>query len=161
VTGWTGSTDFPAVAAYQAMSGGGGRDAFVAKLNPARSALIFSTYLGGAGIDSGNGIAIDGSGVYVTGSTTSANFPVANPFQSVLTGGQDAFVTKLNAAGSTIVYSTYLGGWTDARGSSIAVDSSGFAYVAGTTNSENFPVAGNPNPLQRSFGGGTDAFVNS
>jgi hypothetical protein len=158
VTGWTSSMNFPVVAAAQP-GPGGGRDAFVAKLNPAGSALIFSTYLGGVGTDSGNGIAIDGSGVYVTGSTTSTNFPVANPVQAALSGGQDGFVTKLNAAGNIIVYSTYLGGLLDDRGSSIAVDSSGSAYVAGNTNSSNFPVAGNPNPLQVSYGGGTDAFV--
>jgi hypothetical protein len=158
VTGWTGSANFPIVAAAQPGSGGG-RDAFVAKLSPAGSALIFSTYLGGTGADSGNGIAIDSSGVYVTGSTTSANFPVANPVQATLAGGQDGFVTKLNGPGSTIVYSTYLGGSLDDRGSSIAVDSSGFAYVAGNTNSANFPVTGNPGPVQASFGGATDAFV--
>ena len=158
VTGWTNSINFPVVANAQA-GPGGGRDAFVAKLNPAGSGLMFSTYLGGVGTDSGNGIAIDSSGVYVTGSTTSANFPVANPVQPTLAGGQDAFVTKLNAAGDTIVYSTYLGGSLDDRGSSIAVDSSGFVYVAGNTNSTNFPVAGSPNPMQVSNGGGTDAFV--
>jgi hypothetical protein len=156
VTGWTGSTNFPIVAGAQPSSGGG-RDAFVAKLNSTGSALIFSTYLGGTGTDSGNGIAIDSSGVYVTGSTTSANFPVANPVQAALAGGQDAFVTKLSATGSTIVYSTYLGGLLDDRGSSITVDSSGSAYVAGNTNSTNFPVAGNP--VQASYGGATDAFV--
>ena len=140
VTGYTSSPNFPTVAAFQP-SFGGGRDAFIAKLNPAGNALVFSTFLGGSGLDSGNGIAIDGSGVYVTGSTTSANFLVAAPFQATLGGGVDGFVTKLNAAGNGVIYSTYLGGSLDDRGSSIAVDSSGSAYVAGNTSSTNFPIA--------------------
>jgi hypothetical protein len=162
VTGYTSSTNFPVVSAFQPSAGGGARDAFVVKLNPAGSALVFSTYLGGTGIDIGNGIAIDGSGVYVTGSTTSANFPTSGPFQSALAGGQDVFVTKLNPAGSGIVYSTYLGGSLDDRGSSITVDSSGSAYVAGNTSSTNFPLAAafpNPNPVQATIGGAPDAFV--
>jgi hypothetical protein len=156
VTGYTGSTNFPVVSAFQPNAGGGGRDAFVAKLSPAGSALAFSTYLGGSGSDSGNGIAVDGSGIYVTGSTTSTNFPVAGAFQSALGGGQDGFVTKLNAAGSAIVYSTYLGGSLDDRGSSIAVDSTGAAYIAGTTSSTNFPIAA---ALQSTNGGAPDGFV--
>ena len=155
VTGYTSSPNFPTVAAFQP-SFGGGRDAFIAKLNPAGNALVFSTFLGGSGIDSGNGIAIDGSGVYVTGSTTSTNFLVAAPFQATLGGGVDGFVTKLNAAGNGVIYSTYLGGSLDDRGSSIAVDSSGSAYVAGNTSSTNFPIA---SALQPSNGGATDAFV--
>jgi len=155
VTGYTSSPNFPTVAAFQP-SFGGGRDAFVAKLNPAGNALVFSTFLGGSGLDSGNGIAIDGSGVYVTGSTTSANFLVADAFQATLGGGQDGFVTKLNAAGNGVVYSTYLGGSLDDRGSSIAIDSSGAAYVAGNTSSTDFPTA---SAMQPSYGGATDAFV--
>jgi len=155
VTGYTSSPNFPTVSAFQ-LSSGGGRDAFVAKLNPAGNALIFSTYLGGSGSDSGNGIAIDASGVYITGSTTSANFPLSGPVQATLGGGQDGFVTKLIAAGNGIAYSTYLGGSLDDRGSSIAVDSSGAAYVAGNTSSFNFPMV---SPLQPSIGGATDAFV--
>ena len=87
-------------------------DAFVTKLNAAGSALVYSTYLGGSGDDDGNGIAVDSSGnAYVTGYTDSTNFPTANAFQAAFGGGSgDAFVTKLNAAGSALVYSTYLGG---------------------------------------------------
>ena len=156
VTGWTGSTNFPVAGAVQATSGGGGRDAFVAKLNPTGTGLVYSTYLGGSGSDSGNGIAIDASGTYVTGSTTSNNFPVVNAFQSLLAGGQDGFVTKLNSTGSVISYSTYLGGSLDDRGSSIAVDSSGAVYIAGNTNSTNFPII---NAVQSTNGGAPDAFV--
>ena len=156
VTGWTGSTDFPLAAALQSTIGGS-RDAFVAKLNSTGSALIYSTYLGGVGTDSGNGIAIDAGGAaYVTGATTSTNFPVLGAFQAALAGQQDGFVTKLNAAGSAIVYSTYLGGALDDRGSSIAVDSAGAAYIAGNTNSTNFPTV---SALQTSNSGSTDAFV--
>jgi len=117
VTGWTGSNDFPLTAAAQG-SLGGGRDAFVSKLNSSGTALLYSTYLGGSGTDSGNGIAIDAGGAaYITGSTTSSNFPVVGAYQGTLGGQQDGFVTKLNAAGSGIVYSTYLGGALDDRGS--------------------------------------------
>jgi Beta-propeller repeat. len=100
VTGYTASTNFPLVAAVQTFFGGV-RDAFVVKLNSTGSALLYSTYLGGSGTDSGNGIAIDAGGAcYITGSTTSTDFPSVGAFQSANGGGSDAFVTKLNAAGS-------------------------------------------------------------
>src|SRR5712691_11698552 len=130
--------------------------------------LVYSTYLGGSGFDSGWGIAVDGSGnVYVTGSAQSTNFPTANPLQPSFGGGTfqidgDAFVTKINAAGSARVYSTYLGGGGGDDGDGIAVDGSGYAYVTGTTSSTNFHTV---NPLQASNAGGTftgtfgDAFV--
>jgi hypothetical protein len=133
-------------------------NAFVAELNASGSALVYSTYLGGGGRDVGSGIAVDGSGnAYVTGSTTSFNFPTANPLQPANGGGPDAFVAKLNAGGSALVYSTYLGGSGDDGGSGIAVDGAGNAYVTGATTSTNFPTA---NPLQPTYGGGYfDAFV--
>src|SRR5205085_8804625 len=97
---------------------------------------------------------------YVTGSTTSTNFPTANPLQPSNGGGSDAFVTKINGAGSILVYSTYLGGNGDDNGGGIAVDTDGNAYVTGSTVSRNFPIA---HPLQPSYGGGDaffgDAFV--
>ena len=162
VTGWTGSGNFPLASPAQSKLNGS-RNAFVAKLNSTGSALVYSTYLGGSGSDSGNGIALDGSNAaYVTGSTTSADFPLVGPFQATPGGATDAFVTKLSASGSTIVYSTYLGGSGDERGSSIAVDSSGEAFITGNTSSTNFPLASqypNPSPLQAANGGGTDAFV--
>ena len=113
VTGSTTSTNFPTASPLQAVFGGGMLlgDAFVAKLNPAGSALVYSTYLGGSGDDFGQGIAVDSSGnAYVTGSTYSTDFPTANPLQAVFGGGIDAFVAKLNPTGSALVYSTYLGG---------------------------------------------------
>jgi hypothetical protein len=147
VTGETGSTDFPTVNPLQA-SLAGGSDAFVTKLNPAGSALVYSTYLGGSDDDQGNGIAVDSSGsAYVTGETGSTDFPTVNPLQASLAGGSDAFVTKLNPAGSALVYSTYLGGSDDDQGNGIAVDSSGSAHVTGSTQSTDFPTV---NPLQAS-----------
>ena len=114
------------------------------KLNASGTALVYCTYLGGNGNDLiGNGIAVDGSGnAYVTGGTTSTNFPTtAGAFQTSLGGCQyNAFVTKLNAGGTALVYSTYLGGNNYDDGTGIAVDGSGNAYVTGYTSSTNFPT---------------------
>jgi plastocyanin len=158
VTGDTVSTNFPTTNPLQATHGGGTSDAFVAKVNAAGSALVYSTYLGGSGGDQGQGIAVDASGsAYVTGLTSSTNFPTANPLQAANGGANDAFVAKLNTAGSALVYSTYLGGSGDDFGDGIAVDALGNAYVTGLTGSTNFPTA---NPLQATHGGGIyDAFV--
>ncbi|MBI1743495.1 SBBP repeat-containing protein [Candidatus Acetothermia bacterium] len=112
--------------------------------------LVYSTYLGGNGSDIGNAITVDSQGnAYITGATTSTNFPTLNPLQSS-SGG--VFVTKLDATGSTLMYSTYLGGNGGSNpGNGIAVDSQGNVYITGATNSTNFPTV---NPLQSSFGGG-------
>ena len=138
---------------------GGIYDAFVTVVNSTGNGLIYSTFLGGTQIDLGFGIAVDGSGnAYVTGSTQSlaTSFPLHNPLQGTFKGTQDAFVTEINAAGSALVYSTYLGGSTTQTGTGIAVDSSGNAYVTGETNSSDFPTSG---ATQTTIGGGTDAFV--
>lgn len=168
VTGWTFSANFPTVNAFQGTKGNlFTDDAFVAKLSPAGSALVYSTYLGGSDNDHGNDIAVDSAGnAYVTGFTESDDFPTANALQSTFGGreceGGDAFVTKINAAGSALVYSTYLGGTRDEDGRSIAVDSAGNAYVTGSTDSTNFPTV---NAFQSTYGGGEgcdlggDAFV--
>ena len=158
VTGRTASTNLPTASPLQATNGGGGYyDAFVAKLNAAGSALVYSTYLGGSDNDIGHGIAVDSSGnVYVAGYATSTNFPTASPLQAANAGGADTFVAKLNAAGSALVYSTYLGGSGEEYGYGIAVDPAGNAYITGDTYSANFPVA---NALQPVFGGGRDAFI--
>jgi hypothetical protein len=153
VTGGTQSTDFPVVNPLQATLNGA-NNAFVAKLNPGGSALVYSTYLGGSGNpgNSASGIAVDSSGnAYVTGYTYSTDFPTVNPLQANYAGGSDAFVAKLNAAGSALVYSTYLGGSEQDEGNGIAVDSSGNAYVTGTTQSLNFPTV---NAVQPTYGGG-------
>jgi Beta-propeller repeat/Cep192 domain 4/HYDIN/CFA65/VesB-like, Ig-like domain len=174
VTGYTVSTDFPTTNAFQSAYGGGNcgtagtpcYDAFVAKLNAAGSALVYSTYLGGKGNDIASGISVDSLGAaYVVGSTSSTNFPVtASPLQSSYGGGvYNAFVTKLNPAGNTAAYSTYLGGSGEDHGAAIAVDAAGDAFVTGYTISTNFPTKV---PLQSSLAGGTcgttpcfDAFI--
>jgi hypothetical protein len=163
VTGHTSSPDFPTTpGAYQTTGQVG---AFVTKLNVTGSALVYSTRLVGADdFTIGLGIAVDGSGnAYVTGHTESASFPTVNAFQTALLGSGDAFVTKFNATGSALLYSTFLGGSNgdeDGRGTDecgIAVDGSGTAYVTGFTSANNFPTK---NAFQATFGGpGTDAFV--
>ncbi|MEG4960200.1 DUF7948 domain-containing protein, partial [Microcoleus sp. K4-C2] len=158
VVGITSSTNFPTAVPIQATNGGGANDAFVSLLVPSGSSFLYSTYLGGSGDDNGHRITVDSANnVYVTGDTTSTNFPTKNAIQSVSGGGKDAFVTKINASGSALVDSTYLGGSGDDYGNGIAVDTAGGIYVAGGTNSTNLPIA---NPLQAANGGGdSDAFI--
>lgn len=142
VTGNTFSTNFPLMNAFQSVkSGSFEADAFVTKLN-SNGALSYSTYLGGNGTDSGFGIAADSAGAaYVTGVTTSTDFPTANPIQSTNGGSAgDAFVTKLGASGSSLTYSTYLGGANTDSGRGIALDSGGNAYITGITGSTDFPI---------------------
>ena len=110
IVGTTFSTNFPTANPFQSAKGAQ-QDAFVAKINPAGTAWVYSTYLGGNNVDEGNGIAVDATGnAYVTGYTASTNFPLHSPFRGSNTASVDAFVTKLNPAGSALVYSTYLGG---------------------------------------------------
>lgn len=162
VTGYTSSSNFPTLNAYQTANKGT-QNAFVTKLSSSGT-LIYSTYLGGSGSDDAAAIAVDSAGnAYITGGTTSTNFPTASPVQAVSGGNQDAFITKLNPSGNALVYSTYLGGSGGASGSpeqgtAVAVDATGAAYVAGVTNSTNFPVTSGV--LQPAYdGGGSDAFV--
>jgi hypothetical protein len=161
VTGNTGSPDFPTVNALQPTLGGSGAlNAFVAKLSADGSALVYSTYLGGSGTDSGNGIAVDAAGnAYVAGQTSSSDFPTANPLQPTLrsVSGYDAFLAELSADGSALIFSTYLGGsGNDYAQHGIAVDAAGNAYVTGATSSPDFPTA---NPMQSSLHGVQNAFV--
>ena len=165
VTGRTSSTDFPTVNPYQqscsVCSPENLYTAFVTKVGPSGSSLLYSTYLGGSAGDQGNGIALDASGnAYVTGFTNSNDFPVVDPIETKPTGGvtgQDAFITKLDSLGSTLLYSTYLGGNEPDSGQGITVDGSGNAYVTGWTQSSDFPVA---SPIQSIYNGGAyDAFV--
>ncbi len=233
VTGYTNSTDFPTTSgAFQRSYGGGFFDAFIAKINAAGTALVYSTYFGGNSWDTGFAIAVDSSGnAYLTGQTSSSNLPGASsssigptlpccasnayvaklnsagtslvystylsdnstssgdvgagiavdssgnayvtgeafgpnligasssPIQSTLKGSQDAFLVKLNAAGTAVVYSTYLGGSGADTGRAIAVDSSGNTYMGGTTWSTDFPGVSS-STIQPVFGGGdADAFV--
>jgi hypothetical protein len=160
VTGFAGSTNFPATpGAFQTVSGGI-YNAFVTKVSPAGTALVYSTYLGGNLADQGRGIAVDSAGsAYVTGMTSSPNFPVsAGVFQTTYGGDiYDAFVTKLDPTGTGLVYSTYLGGSGVDQSFGIAVDGGGTAYVAGTTSSTDFRAT--PGAFQTASGGGFDAFV--
>ena len=155
LTGGTGgSTTFPTTAgAYQSVAPSGGRndDAFVTKLNSVGTALLYSTYLGGATSDDvGSGIAVDTSGnAFVVGATFSTDFPTTPSAAQASAGGNgDSFMTKLNATGSALAYSTYLGGAAFNptpfsgfdTGNGVAVDSTGHAYVAGCTESATFPT---------------------
>jgi hypothetical protein len=160
VTGFTDSTNFPMTnALYPKINGKIDRklnvfpgDAFVAELDSSGSNLVYSTYLGGSGLDSGNGIAVDSSdNAYVTGTTASTNFPVVNPlaFQLAgstnltldrLAGTNSAFVTEIASNGAAVLFSTYLGGNKFDAGEGIAVDADGYVYVTGFTSSTNFPA---------------------
>src|SRR5262249_28191693 len=161
----TGEGSFAALAAlgpFQNLGGSGANDVFVIKLNAAGAALVYSTLFGGNYKDEATAIAVDSTGnAYVTGSTTSTNFPTTpgafrRTNQDPLRG--QAFVTKLNASGTGMVYSTLLGGSSGAVASGIAVDTSGYAYVAGSTSSTDFPAT--PGAFQRIYGGGqSDVFV--
>ncbi len=154
VTGYTDSPDFPTLNPYQTNQGG--TDVFVTKLSSSGNSLVYSTYLGGIDSDIGKSIAVDASGsAYVTGYTTSTDFPTLNPYQATKQGAEDVFVTKLSSSGSSLLYSTYLGGSNYDGGSGIAVDGSGSAYVTGYTSSSNFPTL---NPYQ-TYQGGYDLFV--
>ncbi len=148
VAGSTISVDFPTQNALQSANGGG-YDAFITKLSPSGTALVYSTYLGGSA-DENNpflsdvntaGIAVDSVGnAYVAGYTPSNDFPTQNPFQAKNHGFINAFVSKLNASGSALIYSTYLGGHGDDFGHAIAVDNAGNTYVTGSANSSDFPT---------------------
>jgi hypothetical protein len=161
VTGFTNGT-LTTVNALQPVVGGSA-DAFVAKINPAGSAFIYATYLGGSAADYGTSIAVDSGGnAYVAGETVSADFPTHAPFQASYlsnSAGGNAFVAKLNATGSALVYSTYLGGSVYEIANAIALDASGDAYVAGQTSSTDFPTK---NPVQAtnlSGSGGSNGFI--
>jgi hypothetical protein len=159
VTGYSSSTNFPiVVGAFQASYGGGFNDAFVTKLNPTGTGLVYSTFLGGIGDDTASSIAVDPLGnAYICGETNSSNFPVSNALQGANAGGQDAFVAKLNATASALTFSTYLGGSFNDLANSIAIDSSQNVYVAGVTSSFDFPVF--PTAFQSAIGGLFNAFV--
>jgi len=157
VVGYTDSANFPTRSPIYANAGGQG-DAFVAKLTPAGDNLAFSTYLGGSLMDSATAVALDSScNVYVTGATLSANFPVTGgAFQTVNQGSYDAFVSKINSQGTSVLYSTYVGGEGSDQSSSIAVGADGTAYIAGFTYSYHFPLQ---NPVAASAHGGQEAFA--
>jgi hypothetical protein len=158
VTGRTDSTDFPTADPFQPNRSGGSSDAFVTKFNHMLNGLVFSTYLGGGGWDYGSGIAVDSWGnAYVTGNTSSADFPTANPLQLRLAGQADAFVAVLNRSGSALTFSTYHGGSADDSGRAVAAHPNGtHVYATGRTLSIDFPTA---NPRYAATAGSLDAFV--
>ncbi|HEX8150790.1 MAG TPA: SBBP repeat-containing protein [Pyrinomonadaceae bacterium] len=152
--------DLPATPGAFQTTRRGFTDVFVAKLDPAGSSLSYLTYLGGtgqAGIDGlndfGSSIAVDASGnAYVTGVTETTDFPVTpGAFQPASGGANDGFVTKLNASGSALVYSTYLGGDNTEWSRSVALDAAGAAYVVGGTSSTDFPVKNALQPAKKGF----------
>lgn len=165
ITGFTTSPGFPTAGAIQP-NFGGVEDAFITKINAAGSALVYSTFLGGDRAEEARAIAIDPLGnAYITGYTFSLNFPTANALQRLYGGNVDAFVTKINATGSALIYSTFLGGnGSENTGlvaditpvGGIAVDNFGNAYVTGKTESENFPVV---RAIQSTLRGDNDAFI--
>ena len=160
VVGSTSSANFPTTASAFQTTFGGNSDAFVSKLDPSGSKLLFSSYLGGSDIDYGLALALDPSGnVFVTGSTQSTDFPTVKPVQSGNAGNGDAFVAEIDTnlpQTQQLVYSTYLGGSSADSGQGIAVDSGDNAYVTGFTFSTNFPVY---NAYQTSNAGSVDAFI--
>jgi hypothetical protein len=176
VTGQTFDTDFPDTSGFAQPKTNGAAgipNAFIAKFNPGGTTLIYSTYLGGNGDGSGDGdggtsIAVDASGnAYVSGTTTSRNFPVVNPYlaNNPSTSGSTPFVAKLDSTGTKLIYSTYLGGSGNESGDGdvayhIEVNSAGNAFVTGATYSQDFPTQ---NPIQstnQSYGNsGSNAFV--
>jgi hypothetical protein len=160
IAGQTTSPDFPTWNAFQDTFGGGISNAFVAEFDPTQfgdASLIFSTYLGGSGDDRGLGITVAADGaVYVTGETSSPDFPTLNALQPTYGGGDyNSFVAKFDAAG-TLIYSTYLGGSGSDGGTGITTDADGNAYLTGFTRSQDFPTM---NAFQPTLGGGYDAFV--
>jgi len=168
VAGRTYSADFPTTpgafdTSYSGMSFDR-PDAFVTKLNPSGTGLVYSTFLGGSGDDDAWGIAIDGAGnAYVTGRTWPSTFPTtAGAFDTTFNGKRgntppDAYVTKLNAAGSGLVYSTFLGGKEWDSGRTIVVDADGSAYVVGFTDSPAYPVTADG--FDTSYNGNRDVFM--
>jgi len=165
VTGITAARDFPTLRARQPAYGGGLSNAFVTKLN-ASGGFVYSGLLGGSRADTGNAIAVDGAGrAYVTGATTSPDFPAKRAVQPALAGSSDAFVTTLSPMGSSLVSSTYLGGSGADVGLGLALGRSRAVYVTGQTASPDFPTV---RPVQRgprkrpaTAGGGGAAFVTS
>ncbi|MFN7976421.1 MAG: SBBP repeat-containing protein [Acidobacteriota bacterium] len=138
VTGLTSSPDFPTQNPIMAFQGG--YDVYVTKLTPDGSALVYSTYLGGSDSDVATGIAVDGGEAYVTGQTSSNDFPIANAFQANYAGSGDGFVAKLDASGASLAYSTYVGGSAYDYPSRVTVDSQGQAAITGRTQSPDYPT---------------------
>ena len=161
ITGWVFSSNFPTTTgAYKRTVDSVYGDAFITKLNSTGSALVYSTFIGGSNQEFGSSIAVDGSGnAYITGQTLSNNYPTTSgAFQTSSSDTHgDAFITKLNSTGSGLVYSTYIGGSNEDYGNSIAIDTSGNAYIAGGTWSTNYPATSGA--YQKTLGGSEDIII--
>jgi hypothetical protein len=157
LTGDTDQAGFPVKAGYDMTYNGGG-DVFISKFAPSGRSLIYSTYFGGGGQDYPTGLAVDAQGaVVITGFTTSRDFPKKNSYKKTIDGFNDAFVAKLNPAGTALVYSTVFGGSERDRPSDVQIDGKGYAYVTGVTESSDFPVL---NAFDSTYAGGEgDAFL--
>lgn len=143
ITGWTDSYDFPTTYdSYKTSKNYGGDDIFITKLNTKGSELVYSTFLGGGGDDRGNDIAVDGDGnAYITGWTRSRNFPTySDAYDQGYSGDHDIFITRLNPAGTGLLYSTYLGGSGGEHGNGISLEGRNHVYVTGWTWSSDFPI---------------------
>jgi len=153
------SINFPStMGSFASSYRGGDFDGVVFKLNAQGNALVYSGFLGGEENDSVAGVTVDANGIaYVTGGTKSIGFPTTvNAYQPTRAGDTDAFLAKINAAGSTLLYATYLGGSGTDRGSGVVIDANGNAYIDGFTSASDFPTE---NAFQNGFGGSFDAFV--
>ncbi len=161
ITGYTTSPDFSTTTgAFDEIFNGGSYDVFVCKLSADGSTLVYSTFIGGSKDERGNSIAIDvGGNAYITGYTQSENFTTTTGvFDEIYNGRSDVFVCKLSADGSTLVYSTFIGGNESENGYSIAVDSDGIAYITGRTESSDFTTT--TGAFDEIFNGGSyDVFV--
>ncbi|WP_035247523.1 DUF7948 domain-containing protein, partial [Desulfogranum mediterraneum] len=162
LTGHTTSTDFPGTeVGTGAVKASSDQDVFVIKLSADGSSTLYSTYLGGTSNDQSHAIAVDSSGnVYLSGSTQSADLAIVGGAASALGGAQDAFVAKLNAAGDTLLYSSYFGGTGDAdTGYGIALDPSGNAYITGQTDTPANKFPDTSGVVDSSFAGASEAFI--
>ncbi len=156
VTGYSGSSDYPTTpGAYDTTYNSGTSDVVVTELDPVGSSLVYSSYLGGTGLDTGEGLATDGEGkVYVAGVTQSGDFPTTSrAFDRQYSGTADGFVTAMNLTSSSLVYSTFMAGKDDSTTQlwDVAVDASGAAYVTGATSSASYPTT--PGAFDHTFNG--------
>lgn len=161
LTGYTFSSTFPTTLGSFDVSFNGSTDGFVVKMNSAGSGLLYGSFLGGSAADEGKDIAIDIAGnAYVVGNTRSADFPtVPGVLDTSYNGGDgDAFIVKLNTTGTSLVYGTFLGGSSSDQSRGLTIDSSGSAYVVGSTKSTDFPTTSGS--FDASYNGGdSDIFV--
>jgi hypothetical protein len=159
IIGTTLATNYPTTTGAYDVSHNGNWDVFVTRLDANGSALVYSTFLGGSNLDHGNSIALNGEYAYLTGYTASDDYPTTSGAydQSRSPNAYDAFVTKLNASGSALVYSTFLGGSSTDSGISISYDRNANAIIAGVTSSNDFPTTSNA--FDKSYNGNDDVFV--